>query len=133
MGELGEFLGWVTGVCFIAAVLNYVVKRVNRRWVAPLPKESSFRRLYQKLMRLVVKYHRYVGIGAAAVAAVHLLVQITWKFPSVTGLITAALLIATAVLGSLLLFGHKSRLLVPHRIAAASGFALFLAHLIFKL
>jgi len=132
MGELGEFLGWLTGVCFAAAVLNYVVKRVNRRWIAPLPKESPVRRGYQPLMRLVVQYHRYFGVGAAVVAASHLIMQIQWAFPSVTGIIAASLLIVTAVLGSVLLCGHKRKLIVPHRIFAAAGFAAFVLHLLLK-
>jgi hypothetical protein len=44
MGELGEFLGWLTGVCFIVSVCNYVVKRVNKWWIVKLPKTSSVRR-----------------------------------------------------------------------------------------
>ena len=134
MGELGEFLGWVTGACFIVSVLNYVVKRVNKRWIAPLPKTSAFRALYQKLMKLIVRTHRYFGVGAAAVAAVHLLVQLRWEFPSATGITAVSLLALTAILGILMICGVKSRtLLKVHRIAAAAGFAAFLAHLILKL
>ena len=50
MEKLGEFLGWCTGICFMAAVLTYIVKRVNKRWILPLPKESPVRQLYGKGM-----------------------------------------------------------------------------------
>lgn len=60
MEKLGEFLGWATGALFLAAMLNYAVKRINKRWILPLPKESTFRQYYQKGMRILVKYHRYL-------------------------------------------------------------------------
>lgn len=133
MGELGEVLGWITAACFIAAVLNYFVKRINKRWIMPLPKESSVRQLYQKLMKFVVKYHRYFGLAAGAVVLIHLLVQVTWKFPSVTGIAAGSLLAAAAILGAVMLYGHRGKLIGIHRTAAFSGFVVFLAHLIIKL
>ncbi len=133
MGELGELLGWITGVCFIAAVLNYFVKRVNKRWIAPLPKESSVKTIYQKLMKLVVKYHRYFGLAAAAAVAAHLPVQVLGQFASVSGIAAASLLVLTAVMGAVMLYGHKGKLIKAHRVVAFAGFAAFLAHLIIKL
>jgi phosphatidylserine synthase len=133
MGELGEFLGWLTGVCFIVSVCNYVVKRVNKWWIVKLPKTSSVRKVYQTLMKLVVRYHRYFGIGAAAAVATHLFVQLRWEFPSVTGITAASLLALTAVLGIAMIAGVRSKtLLNVHRVTAAAGFAAFLVHLIFK-
>lgn len=132
MEKLGEFLGWATGALFLAAMLNYAVKRINKRWILPLPKESAFRQYYQKGMRILVKYHRYLGLGAALVVAVHLLVQITWEGVSVTGLTAAILLLLTAALGAVMLYGRKGKLIVLHRVAAAAGFAAALLHLLLK-
>lgn len=132
MEKLGEFLGWLTGLFFAAALLTYLVKRIHKRWIAALPRESASRLAYQKLMEFVVKYHRYFGIAAAAAAGVHLLVQCLWEFPSVTGLLAAALLLLTAVLGAVMLYGHQSKLLKPHRITAAAGVLLVLIHLLLK-
>jgi hypothetical protein len=81
MEELGEFLGWVTGACFAAAILDFLLKRVNKYWVSALPKDAPIRHPFQQVMKFAVKNHRYFGIAAAAVAGVHLLVQVTWNSP----------------------------------------------------
>lgn len=133
MGEFGEFLGWATGACFFAAILNFAVKRIGRRWVASLPKESALRGLCQRGIRLIVSSHRYFGLGAAAIAAVHLSVQAATQFLSFTGVAAAVLLWLTALLGALLLWGRRRVLLIPHRICAAAGAAVFLLHLLIKL
>jgi hypothetical protein len=132
MEKFGELLGWVTGVCFAAAVLTYLVKRINKRWILALPKESAARQAYQTGMKLVVKNHRWFGIAAAAAAAAHLLVQILWNEPSVTGLTAAGLLAATAVLGMIMLRGRRGKLLNLHRIVAAAAVAVVIVHVIAK-
>jgi hypothetical protein len=133
MEKLGGFLGWVTGICFGIAILNFVVKRVNKKWISKLPTDSKVKQIYQKLMKIIVKYHRYFGMGAGVIVLVHLYVQVSFAFVSVTGLLAAVQLIATAVMGALMLYGHQNRLLGLHRYTAAAGvFCLFL-HLILKL
>lgn len=133
MGELGEVLGWATGVCFIVAALNYVVKRINKRLIAPMPKDSAVRKYYQQIMKLIVKYHRYVGMAAGLIVIIHLLVQINWQFLSVTGAVAAAILILTALMGVIMLYGHQNKLLGYHRYLAAAGLLAFLVHLLLKL
>jgi NADH:ubiquinone oxidoreductase subunit 3 (subunit A) len=130
---MGEFLGWVTAICFIAALCNYVLKRVNKRWIAGMPKESAFKKAYQTLMKFIVRYHRYIGIAAAVAVAVHLPVQVTAKFASVTGITAASLLVLTAVLGIAMYYGHKGKLVTVHRWAAACALAAFLVHVIAKI
>ena len=132
MEELGEFLGWVTGICFGASVLTFVVKRVQRMWIASLPKESKLRQIYQKIMQFVIKYHRYFGIGAAAAVSIHLLVQLSRQPPSYNGDIAAGLLLLTAILGAWMLYGRKGKLIKIHRAAALGGLAAFLLHLVIK-
>lgn len=130
MEKLGEFLGWCTGICFMAAVLTYIVKRVNKRWILPLPKESPVRQLYGKVMKWIIKYHRYFGLGAAAAVALHLAVQLTSEAPSYSGLTAAALLLLTVLLGTVMLYGRKGKLLGVHRVVAAGGLLAFLVHLL---
>ncbi len=129
---MGEFLGWVTAVCFIAALCNYVLKRINKHWIAGMPKESGFKKAYQALMKFIVRNHRYIGIAAAVAVAVHLPVQVTGEFASVTGIIAASLLIVTVVLGIVMFYGHKGKLVTVHRYAAAGTLIAFLAHVIAK-
>jgi hypothetical protein len=133
MGELGGVLGWITGVSFIAALLNYFVKRINKRWITSLPKESSFRSLYQKFMKFVVKNHKLFGIAAGVVVLIHLPVQITGMFASVTGIMAAALLLTAVIMGIVMFYGHKGKLLKVHRLVALSGGVMFLLHLIIKM
>ena len=54
MGELGEFLGSVTGILFFIALLNYPVKWINKRWISKLPKESGVKKAYQAVMKILV-------------------------------------------------------------------------------
>jgi len=129
---MGEFLGWVTAVCFIAALCNYVLKRVNKRWIMAMPKESEFKKAYQTLMKFIVKNHRYIGIAAAVAVAVHMPVQVLGEFASVTGITAASLLVLTALLGIVMFYGHKGKLVTVHRYAAAGALLAFLAHVIAK-
>ncbi len=132
MEKIGEILGWGTGICFIAAILNFFVKRINRQWIVKLPKDGTFRSLYQKFMKFVVSNHRYFGLAAALIVAAHLPVQITGKFASVTGITAAALLVSTVIIGGIMFYMHKGKLIKLHRCVAFTGFAVFLLHLIFK-
>ena len=54
VGELGEFLGSVTGILFFIALLNYPVKWINKRWISKLPKESGVKKAYQAVMKILV-------------------------------------------------------------------------------
>lgn len=133
MKELGGVLGWGTGICFIAALLNYLVKRVNSKWVNKLQKDSAFRQFYQKLMKFIVRYHRWFGIGAAVIVVAHLPVQLLLNdLSSYSGITAASLLVVTAVLGMIMLFGKKRGLIGTHRVIAALTLAAFLVHVIIK-
>ncbi len=66
MGELGELLGILTAITFGAAIMNFVIKFVNRKWVMKLPKESKFKKNYMTVMKFLVKNHRFFGFGAGS-------------------------------------------------------------------
>lgn len=131
MGELGEFLGSVTGILFFIALLNYPVKWINKRWISKLPKESGVKKAYQAVMKILVQKHRYFAFGALATVAVHLYLQLTYRWLSVTGMIAAGLLLLTVALGANLFFRHKGKrglLFQVHRIAALSVLVAFAIH-----
>ena len=136
MGELGGFLGILTGVLLCLALFNYVVKWVNRRWVVKLPKGSKFRAAYTPVMRFLVQNHRFFGLGAALTLAIHMTLQILFRWVSLTGLIACAILAVDVLMGAWLFFKQKGRrgpLLIVHR---ATGVALILAiavHVITKI
>ena len=132
MGELGEALGILTVLLYGAAILNFFIKWGNRNWVMKLPKENGFRTAYQTVMKFLVKNHRFFGIGAAAVMVTHVIIQITFRWVSVTGLIAAGLALVTITLG-IVLFKSKKRtpaMLWAHRGSVIALTLAILTHLI---
>ncbi|MCE5197337.1 MAG: hypothetical protein LLG09_09520 [Negativicutes bacterium] len=131
MGELGGVLGSITGLCLLLALLNYPVKWVNKRWISKLSKESSVKKTYQSVMRFLVQKHRYFAFTAVVTLAIHLYLQLTYRWLSITGVITGALLILTVLLGANLFFRHKGErglLLQVHRISALATLLSFIVH-----
>jgi len=135
MGELGELLGILTAVLFGIAILNFFVKFVNRKWVMKLPKESKFKQGYMTVMKFLVKNHRFFGLGAAVLMVLHIILQIIFKWVSVTGIVTAALAVVTVMLGGIL-FKAKKRtpaMLWAHRGAVIALILSFIAHVITRI
>ena len=135
MREIGELLGILTAVLFGLAIMNFVVKIVNRKWVMKLPKESKFKQSYASAMKFLVKNHRFFGLGAAALMVAHVVVQIVFAWVSVTGIVTAALAIVTVALG-VILFKAKKRtpaMLWAHRGAVIALILSFIAHVITRI
>ena len=136
MDELGGFMGFLTVILLGLALLNYVVKRVNRFWVAKLPKESKFKAAYGAVMKFLVRNHRFFGLGAALTLAVHVVLQIMFRWVSVTGLIASALLGLEVIMGAWLYFKQKGRRGILQNVHRATGAALIVAiavHVITKL
>ena len=130
MGELGEFLGILTAITFGAAIMNFVIKFVNRKWIMKLPKENVWKQRYMTLMKFLVKNHRFFGLGAAALMVAHVVLQILFKWVSVTGIVTAGLAVVTVVLG-IIMFKAKKRtpaMLWAHRGAVIALILSFIVH-----
>ncbi|MPN31381.1 hypothetical protein SDC9_178855 [bioreactor metagenome] len=135
MVEIGELLGILTAVLFGGAILNFCVKFVNRKWVMKLPKESKFKQGYTSVMKFLVKNHRFFGFGAAALMVAHVVVQILFRWVSITGLITAGLAVVTVVLG-VVMFKAKKRtpaMLWAHRGSVIALIAAFVVHVVTRI
>ncbi|HML69300.1 MAG TPA: hypothetical protein PKA81_13020 [Clostridia bacterium] len=135
MVEIGELLGILTAVLFGGAILNFCVKFVNRKWVMKLPKESKFKQGYTSVMKFLVKNHRFFGFGAAALMVAHVVVQILFRWVSITGLVTAGLAVVTVVLG-VVMFKAKKRtpaMLWAHRGSVIALIAAFVVHVITRI
>lgn len=135
MNQLGNLLGILTAVLFGIAILNFCVKFVNRKWVMKLPKESKFKQGYTTVMKFLVKNHRFFGIGAAALMVAHVVLQLIFKWVSITGIITAALAVVSVALG-VVLFKAKKRtpaMLWAHRGAVIALILSFIAHVITRI
>ena len=135
MVEIGELLGILTAVLFGGAILNFCVKFVNRKWVMKLPKESKFKQGYTSVMKFLVKNHRFFGFGAAALMVAHVVVQILFRWVSITGLVTAGLAVVTVVLG-VVMFKAKKRtpaMLWAHRGSVIALIAAFVVHVVTRI
>lgn len=133
MEKFGELLGWIAAVCYFVSVANLFVKRIFRMWIAKLPKDSAFKKAYQTFMRLIVKYHRYFGMAAGVFAVIHLCWQLLNVRASWSGILVAALMAVTAVLGIAVAYGRKKDLTKVHRPLALILLAVILFHMITKL
>lgn len=136
MENLGGLLGLLTGLLICLALLNYVVKWVNRRWVMKLPKESKFKAVYTPVMRFLVQKHRFFGLGAALSLAVHMILQITFRWVAVTGLIACAILVLDVMMGAWLYFKQKGKrgpLLMVHRATGVALLTAIIVHVITRI
>ena len=133
MEEFGKFLGWVTVVCFGLSVLNYVVKKLNFVLRKKLDKEAPVLVMYTKLMKLIIRYHLYFGIGAGVFALLHLCLQLSAGRISLTGLIAVTLMILTVVCGILLKktgAAARKKVLYVHRSLVVMVILVVIVHLI---
>ena len=134
MKDFGEFLGWVTVVLYAVSVCTFIVKRLNTLVIAGLPKESPVKKYYAVLMRFIVKYHMYFGIGAGAFAAIHYFIMTTSDDGSLTGTILAASMVLTVLIGVIVKMTKGTagkNVLKLHRCVVMFVFAMVAVHLIF--
>ncbi|HWQ98211.1 MAG TPA: hypothetical protein VN538_09010 [Clostridia bacterium] len=132
MSQLGHYIGILTAITFSLAIMNFVIKFVNRKWVVKLPKESKFKAEYIKVMKFLVKNHRFFAFAAVALMVAHIILQVTYKWVSITGIVTASLAVITAILGGIM-FKAKKRtpaMLWAHRGAVIALILAFLVHAI---
>ena len=119
---MGEFLGWCIVVTYGVAMLNFFMKRINRYYISKLPKEKAVVKDYfSKIMKPIVKYHRYFGLLAALALTIHFLYIYLNYWISTTGVIAAITLVVLVVLGVygyLIKKGKKGNWLFLHRFVA---------------
>ncbi|MDD4323763.1 MAG: hypothetical protein PHR78_01010 [Eubacteriales bacterium] len=106
MGNYGNLFGWLIVTGLVLTLLNYPVKAIYRKWVAELDNESSFKRGYLKFQQFIVKYHRFFGLFTTMMLLTHLIIQISYRWVSRTGIIAASLLVLNVILGA---YGHYIR------------------------
>lgn len=133
MEKLGEAIGWAAAVCYFVSVANIFVKQIFRAWIAKLPKDNSFKTVYQTFMRIMIKYHRYFGMAAGVFALFHLYWQIANVRISYSGVAAAILMAVTAAFGAAVAYGHKGSLVKLHRPLALIILAVIIFHMITKI
>lgn len=112
------FLGWLAVVFVGLSLLNYFLKWFNKNWSAKLKEKSpGLAGIIKKVTQIILRYHRYLGMTAAAAMLVHLFLNINSGLISTTGLIAGILLVATAIVGVYGAYRVKKRgkWLIVHR------------------
>jgi len=104
--DLGEFLGSVIIFFYGLTVLNYIVKFINKKFKALINKNKTFASNYLKMMRFIVKNHRYFGFLALLFVALHFSIQYLTHGLSITGAIAASLMVLQVILG---IYGHQAK------------------------
>lgn len=115
MEEFGELLGWVTAVLYAASLLDYFVKIGYKHLIKDLEKDSPIKQLFQLLMKFIVKYHRYFGMGAGVFALIHMFLQLANEDLSITGIVLTAMMFLMGLMGMLIAYGHNQKVLKIHR------------------
>lgn len=107
--ELVGLLGWVTAISFAVALSNYLVKFVHKKWISKLPKTyESWVLRYRVLMKWVIKLHRPAGFVAFIGLLSHFALAFSQGRLSLTGFISAIVLLGTFSMGIYGAFFKKS-------------------------
>lgn len=98
--DLIRLLGWTTALLFCLAFLNYFVKLINKKYINKLGKEKKpFVDNYRKMMKVIVKNHKLIGILAFVVMLIHFYVVFSAHLLRLTGIIAALFMITIVSLG----------------------------------
>lgn len=134
MGEIGNFLGWLIVAGYGLAVMNYLVRWANKRWFSKLHKDSLVKRYYLNLMRLIVHNHRWFALSATLALIVHFVLQIMFRWVSLSGLFALAFMVINAGLGIYGFYFKKSKRtlwFIIHQAAAVILIAAIIFHVLF--
>ncbi len=132
MGELGEFFGILIIIFYSLAVLNFVIKFLNRHFKDTLKKNEKFYAFYMKLLKFLMKAHRYFGGATILLILVHFFIQYSQYGLNITGGIAASVMflqIGLGVYGQVKKKKGKAWILI-HRSIAALLLITILIHII---
>jgi Cytochrome oxidase assembly protein. len=99
MEELGGFFGDLIILFYALAVLNFCFKYLNRNFRDKLKKNEDFYKVFMKILKIFVKYHRYFGGATIIMILVHFYLQFIRFGISVTGCFAAGIMILQILLG----------------------------------
>ena len=121
MNDTGKFFGILILAGYLLALLNYPIKWINRLWIAKLPKDSKLQKIYRAVMKFIVQKHRFLALSATVALIIHIIIQVTFKWISPSGVIAAALLVLNSSIGAYGFFvrkGKRSTWIYVHRTTA---------------
>jgi len=135
MRDLAALMGWISLYAFGIAILNFILKYINKKYIALLPKDkSNIVKPYRKLMKYVVKYHKTVGIVAVGAMIAHLTLMTLYVRTSVSGFVAMGVMTLIAVIGLYGVLLHKKYngpWLKAHRLLAVFLVLAIAVHLAF--
>lgn len=122
LGQFIGFFGWITAISFGIAVANFFLKRINKHFISKLPKEQEkWIKLYRTIMKSFIKYHKIAGMIAVISVLTHFGIAFYSGYTSITGFVSAVLMITMVLLGSYGAFIKKKSTgtwILVHRIVA---------------
>lgn len=99
MEELGGLFGYLIILFYALAVLNFCFKYLNRNFRDKLKKNESFYKIFMKILKLLVKYHRYFGGTTIIMILIHFYLQFIRIGSSITGYLAAGVMILQILFG----------------------------------
>lgn len=99
MEELGGLFGYLIILFYALAVLNFCFKFLNRNYRDKLKKNESFYKTFMKILKLLVKYHRYFGGATIIFILIHFYLQFIRLGINITGCLAAVVMIIQILLG----------------------------------
>jgi len=120
--DLIELLGSVTVISFSVAMLNFLLKFINKKYINKLGEDKKqIVTLYRKIMIPFIKLHKVAGTIAVFSVLTHFYIAFSSGRVSITGIIAALLMITIFALGFYGAFinkNYKGKWLKVHRILA---------------
>ncbi|MDD3224867.1 MAG: hypothetical protein PHX70_09265 [Clostridium sp.] len=92
--------GFLVGLAFTISILNFFVKFINKTFVNKLDNSyKSFKVVYRKILKIVVKYHKIFGVLALLFLAIHFYVAYFSNKIKFSGIIAGFIMILVVLLG----------------------------------
>lgn len=96
----GIVIGWLIVTGYLFAVMNFIVKRINKNIMSKKPIDSLSRKRFVVFMRIFTKGHIYVGLYLVTIILLHFLIEVTHEGFFITGLITGTLILTQISIGA---------------------------------
>jgi hypothetical protein len=134
--SLTETLGWCAALAAAAALMNFLLKQVSREYVKNISAANpAFASSYRTFMQFMIRNHRFFGMAAGALFAVHVGVVLSSGVSSLTGIVAGILLLTVSGLGAYGFYIRKNprgKWIHAHRGVAFLLTMAAIAHIFFK-
>lgn len=109
MRELGELMGWMTVFLFMATLMNFVLKYMNKNYAKAINAVPLAKKFMPLFMKIFVRNHRLWGALAVLSLLTHFYIQYSNYGVSISGAIAGSLMLSQLALGMYGAFVKKKR------------------------